>query len=54
MDGVTKTNMSNLSSPTGKIDRESTVSCEEYERDMLKLSQDIVNMHQNQRKHEKI
>lgn len=51
MDQVTanKTEMSNLSSPT-KTD---SVSAEEYERDMLKLSQDIVSMHQNQRKYEK-
>ena len=41
--------MSNLSSPT-KTD---SVSAEEYERDMLKLSQDIVSMHKNQRKFEK-
>ena len=51
---VTKTNLSNLSSPT-KVDSggSSLVMTEEYERDMLKLSQDIVSMHQNQRKHEK-
>lgn len=45
-----KTDMSNFSSPT-KTD---SVSAEEYERDMLKLSQDIVSMHQNQRKQEKV
>lgn len=53
MDKITaaKTNLSNLSSPT-KVD--STVNSEDYERDMVKLSTDIVSMHVNQRKYEKL
>lgn len=51
---MNKIDLSNLSSPT-KVDSGSTsvVAIEDYDRDMLKLSQDIVMMHTNQRKHEK-
>ena len=51
---MNKIDLSNLSSPT-KVDSGSTsvVAIEDYDRDMLKLSQDIVMMHKNQRKHEK-
>lgn len=45
---ISKTDLSNLSSPT-KVDSggSSVVATEDYDRDMLKLSQDIVMMHQN-------
>ena len=45
---MNKIDLSNLSSPT-KVDSGSTsvVAIEDYDRDMLKLSQDIVMMHKN-------